>query len=264
LRVLTLGLIGYGAFGRLAAKHLAPHFDLRVYDSGLCVVEDDHSETLMFTSFAAAASSDVVVLAVPLSALEAVARGIVPHLKDTAIVCDVTSVKIAPAEILQRVMPPHIDILCTHPLFGPQSAKNGIKGHKIVVCPVRTRNVSAALRFLETTLKLEAHVATVEEHDRDMAVVQGLTHLIARILSSMGPLPSRLTTSSFSQLKAAAEMVQGDSEELFLTIERANPFASAVRDKFFGAVESLNRRLNHLKSESVDSRPFARASRRAG
>ena len=28
----TLGLIGFGAFGRLMAAHLAPHLALRVYD----------------------------------------------------------------------------------------------------------------------------------------------------------------------------------------------------------------------------------------
>jgi len=262
--VLKLGLVGFGAFGRLAAMHLSSHFDLCVHDVRPSVICGDAAGAFRFVSLREAANSDVVVLAVPLSALEAVARDLGPHLRKSAIVCDVTSVKMLPAEILERTLPKHADIIGTHPLFGPQSAKRGIAGHKIVVCPIRSRRIRPVLRFLENILGLETHVATVEQHDRDMAVVQGLTHLIARILSSMGPLPSQLTTSSFTQMKRAAEMVQGDSEELFLTIERANPFAHGVRDRFFSAAEALKRRLEHLSVEDASISPLMRRPMRSG
>lgn len=46
---------------------------------------------------------------------------------------------------------------------------------------------------------------TPEVRNHDMAVVQGLTHLIAPVLREMGPLPLALTTPSFSLIAQAAE-----------------------------------------------------------
>ena len=50
--------------------------------------------------------------------------------------------KTLPVEIMLRGLPPHVAILATHPLFGPQSARGGIRGLKIAVCPVRCRRVA--------------------------------------------------------------------------------------------------------------------------
>jgi prephenate dehydrogenase len=83
------------------------------------------------------AASDVVILAVPVSAIPAPAQAIAPHIRGGALVMDVASVKIRPAKAMQKFLPKHADIICTHPLFGPQSAKDGLKGHKIVVSNIR-------------------------------------------------------------------------------------------------------------------------------
>ena len=75
-------------------------------------------------------------------------------------------------------------------------------------------------------------MTTPEDHDREAAVVQGLTHLIAKVLLGMGPLPTRMTTESFDLLSEAISMVQDDAPEVFEAIEKANPYAETVRRQF--------------------------------
>lgn len=83
-------------------------------------------------------------------------------------------------------------------------------------------------------------MTTPELHDKEAAVVQGLTHLIAKALLKMGPLPTRMTTKSFDLLSEAISMVQHDAPEVFEAIEKANPYAETVRRQFFDLAASLS------------------------
>lgn len=64
-------------------------------------------------------------------------------------------------------------------------------------------------------------------------MVQGLTHLIAKVLVEMEPLPRQMTTRSFELLMQGVEMVRYDAPEVFDAIERLNPHAQTVRRRFF-------------------------------
>jgi prephenate dehydrogenase len=92
---------------------------------------------------------------------------------------------------------------------------------------------------MRQALGLQAMIATPEEHDRDAAMVQGLTHLIAKVLVQMEPLPRSLTTVSFDLLMRAVEIVRYDAPEVFYAIERMNPYVPDVRRKFFGLAAEL-------------------------
>ena len=137
-------------------------------------------------------------------------------------------------------LPNHVDIVATHPLFGPQSATTGIKGLKIAVCPLQGRRHARLAAFLRKALGLTVIMTTPEDHDQEAAVVQGLTHLIAKVLLRMGPLPTRMTTKSFDLLSEAISMVQHDAPEVFEAIEKANPYSETVRRRFFGLAASLS------------------------
>lgn len=242
--VSTVGLLGFGAFGRLTAHHLQPWFALRVHDPHEPAPTDPAGRGLVPATLAEAAASDVVILAVPVSAIAETARAIAPHLRPGALVLDVGSVKLEPAAAMAESLPDHVEILATHPLFGPQSARDGIRDLGIALCPVRSPSVGRVAAFLRRALGLRVHLTTADAHDREAAMVQGLTHLIARILVEMEPLPRTLSTRSFSHLMQAVEMVRHDAPEVFLAIERANPHAKAVRDRFFDLAEQLRRELD--------------------
>ncbi|MFT4089519.1 MAG: prephenate dehydrogenase [Asticcacaulis sp.] len=242
-KVYTLGLFGLGAFGQLIVRHLAPYFDIYVYDPspGAKAFAKRHNVTL--TTLEVAAACRFVVLATPIRTLKELAKTIAPHVRKYALVIDVGSVKVKPAEWLKEALAPTTSILCTHPLFGPQSASKGINDMEIVVCPVRMRHLQPVIRFLRNTLDLKVSLATPEEHDRALAAVQGLTHMIAKVLSGLEPLPQEHTTRSYDLLMQGVRLVQGDSDELFLSIERDNPYASEVRRRFFSEIDSLRARL---------------------
>lgn len=231
-RPRTLSIIGFGAFGQLIARHLRPHLALSVCDPQV------RSNDLPQVDPAGAALADIVVLALPLSQLEDVLRAIAPHLRPGAVVIDVASVKVEPARLMLDLLPPHVEIIASHPLFGPASAAEGVAGHRIAWCPLRGRECRLLAAFLRAR-GLEVIPTTPDQHDRDMAVVQGLTHLIARALSRLGPLPQRMATRSFERLVQAAAMVQDDSPELLATILRANPHAAGVRARFLAEAAGI-------------------------
>ena len=113
-----------------------------------------------------------------------------------------------------------------------------IAGLRIAVCEARggkdARRVAA---FCRRALGLNVFQVSPEDHDREAATVQGLTHLIARVLMAMEPLPTRMTTASFERLMQAIDMVRYDSPAVFRAIERDNPFAAEVRERFFALAD---------------------------
>jgi prephenate dehydrogenase len=132
-----------------------------------------------------------------------------------------------------------VDIDGTHPLFGPQSGRDGIEGLRIAVCPARGRRHRIVERFLRRNLGLATTRMSAERHDREMAYVQGLTHLISRIVLSMDvPLLEHKTTS-YGHLEAMIGLVRHDSDELFRTIAAENPFASLVMQSFTQATKDV-------------------------
>ncbi|MDR6432092.1 prephenate dehydrogenase [Brucella pseudogrignonensis] len=244
----TIGIIGFGAFGQLIARYLSPYYRLYAYDPVASLDNVAGALSVTLATIEDAAGCDIVILATPVSTLEDVVKAIAPHLRPGALVMDVGSVKVGPASIMLKGLPDHVDIVATHPLFGPQSARNGIAGLKIAICPVRGTQALRIGAFLRKHLALDVIMTTPEDHDRDAAMVQGLTHLIAKVLVQMEPLPTRMTTKSFDLIMQAVGMVRHDAPEVFHAIERANDFAPMVRQRFFELAATLEQTLNEAHS----------------
>jgi prephenate dehydrogenase len=243
-----LGLFGFGAFGRLAARHLTPFFDIAVYDPSPAARRQARRWNVETVALDVAAAQPVVILAAPVGELEGLAREIAPYVRPRATVIDVASVKVRPARWLTSALPAHADVIGAHPLFGPQSARESLSGLEVVLCPVRSRRVGRFVDFLEKALHLKASVTTPEAHDRALAAVQGLTHMIAKVMSGLEPLPRDHTTKSYDLMMQALSLVQGDSDALFLAIERENPYAAELRARFFKEIEALRAKLEDYSS----------------
>jgi prephenate dehydrogenase len=140
---------------------------------------------------------------------------------------------------MKKHVPPSAEIIGLHPLFGPQSGKNGISGLKVVTCKVRGGSFDCVSDFMRDKLMLDVCQKTPEEHDKQMAYVQALNHLIARALDRMNLPDCDLGTPAYERLKDVHRILQGDSMELFLTIERENPFAAEIRHSFCRQLDML-------------------------
>ncbi|SMP14606.1 prephenate dehydrogenase [Shimia sagamensis] len=234
----TIGLVGFGGFGRLIAQELWAGCPVRICDPSYTRACLPDGRRVPMEGLAEVAQCDIVILAVPVARMAHVCRVLAPHLRPGTLVLDVGSVKVAPMRDMRALLPLHVEILGTHPLFGPQSAKDGVAGRKIALCPERGERWRKVAVFLKAR-GLEVIVTTAEEHDRELAMVQGLTHLIGKVLTDLEPLPERMTTASFDLLREAVGMVQDDPPTVLHAIEVANPYAAEVREAFFARASEL-------------------------
>ena len=141
-------------------------------------------------------------------------------------------------------LPKNVEIIGTHPLFGPQSGKNGIAGLNLVICPVRTKRNGNLSRFFSRELKLNVLERTPLDHDKQMAYVQALTHFIGRAVNQMDIPDVEQKTPAYQYLLEIKRNLGQDSMDLFLTIENENPFAKDVRDRFIEELVKLNKTLD--------------------
>ena len=237
-----IGFIGFGNFGKFIIPHLKPYFDISIYD-----VKDYSKEVetmgCNWGSLAAVASKDAVILGVPVQYLENLLIDIKDHVKHTALVIDISSVKVKPIQLMQKYLPETVELIGTHPLFGPQSGKYGIAGLNLVVCPVRSKKAKSLINFFSNVLQLNVLERTPVVHDQQMAYVQALTHFIGRAVNEMDIPDVEQKTPAYQSLLDIKRNLGRDSMDLFLTIEKENPYAKAVRDQFIEELNILNKKL---------------------
>ena len=238
----TIGVIGFGRFGRLMARYLALDGKVRVWDPA-AAAQEVLSTGAEPADLATAAQSDIVIPAVPMSRFQKVLTEVKPHLKTGSLVVDVCSVKEQPVRWMQAV-PAGVDILGTHPMFGPDSAADSLKGRKIVLCRVRL----SAERFAKIKNYLDSKgLAVIEtspaEHDRQIAVSLALTHFIGRALAGMGAKQQDIDTEGYRRLLRILEVVENDTWQLFEDMNRFNPHAAEVRRRFMQALAEIEAKL---------------------
>ena len=185
-KISSVGIVGFGAFGQLIAAHLHHHFPLVINDRAPPTVSEHWRHLVTVGSSADVGRCNVIILAVPVSELATAIRRLRPHLRRGCIVVDVGSVKVNPAKMMEEQLPPFVDIVGTHPLFGPQSARNGIAGRKIAVCPVRG-NAAPRNGGKDEVQELRSHD---DEHDHRRRAHRALEHR-AQHIPRQRALPGR-------------------------------------------------------------------------
>ena len=240
---MTVGLIGFGRMGRLLARHFAHDARIFVFDAKLDArkVRALGAEPV---TLAAACAQDIVVLCVPIAAFEGLTRRIKGLLRPDALVVDVCSVKEHPVRAMKRRLPRSVSLLAAHPIFGPDSAADSLKGRKIVLCKVRMKN-AAYLRVKRALRRkgLDVVELTPREHDRRMASSLALTHFIGRGLAAYGAKTTGVDTEGYKRLLRIRETVQNDSWRLFEDMNRFNAFAAPMRRRLLAALRATDRRV---------------------
>ena len=237
-----LGLVGLGAFGQFAAEKLSGHFEIVATDAADRSV-DAARLGIAWGSLADAAALPYVLLAVPVQSFVEVLEQIRAVVRPGALVIDVASVKITPLREMERLLPDSVEILGTHPMFGPQSAASGLRDHRIAVCPVRTERLDAARSFLHNELGLKVYVCDAETHDREIAHTQALAQFVGRALAMLDESASPIRTPGYDHFREVAETVGRDTWELFAAIQNLNPYASEMRAELLRNLNDLQRRL---------------------
>jgi cyclohexadieny/prephenate dehydrogenase len=139
------------------------------------------------SSAEAVKDADLVIVSVPVGASEAVAKEIAGSLKPGAIVTDVGSTKASVIAQMQPHMPANVHFIPGHPLAGteksgPDAGFPGLfAGRWCIFTPIEGTDETAlkALGHFWETLGSKIDVMDPEHHDKVLAIVSHLPHLIA-------------------------------------------------------------------------------------
>jgi prephenate dehydrogenase len=241
---VAVGLVGFGRFGKFIADRIAEESDVFVFDSvrGIRTTSTRiHSAPLHIV-----ASQSIVLLAVPVSALRTTLRSIRTFVQPSSLIVDVCAVKTKPVEWMKALLPKHVQILGTHPLFGPDSARESLAGHRIYLTPVR---ISAArLRHVIREMKAQGLLVEIlgaSKHDKLMAETLLLTQFIGRYVARADLPRHENSTKSYHDLMRIVNIAESDTRELFHDMVRYNPYAKK-------SIAKLDRAQRKLKIELAD------------
>lgn len=190
----TVAIVGFGMMGASLA--------LALREAGLAKtviavdIRDDHRRTAIAKGLAdsaeadparAAAHADLVVLATPIGRFGDIARAIGPHLKSGAIVTDLGSTKGSVLADVLPHMPEGVAFVPGHPLAGseksgPENAIRGLFRERWAILtptPETDPDALARLRAMWEALGAMVDIMDAAHHDRVLAIVSHLPHLIA-------------------------------------------------------------------------------------
>ena len=176
--------------------------------------------------------------------MEEVVERIASRVRSDVLVFDTCSVKIHPVEVMQRLLPAKTDIIGTHPMFGPDSGRSGVSGLPIVYCPVRVSGKRNRFwRAAFESLGLSVKDLTPDEHDREAAYTQGVTHFIGRVLEDLSLKPSTISTVGYTKLLEIIEQTCNDPWQLFLDLQHYNPYTAAMRVELYTSLRKIKDKL---------------------
>ena len=143
------------------------------------------------------------------------------RLKRSTLFVDVLSVKEYPKRAMLAALPPDFDVVCTHPMFGPDSGRGSWQGLPLVFDKVRVgksasrqRRAEAFLRFFEKEGCRMVEMAC-EEHDRLSAGTQFVTHTVGRVLGGMRLAATPIDTRGYESLLSLVDNTAHDSFDLY-------------------------------------------------
>ncbi|NOX36478.1 MAG: prephenate dehydrogenase [Calditrichaeota bacterium] len=241
----ALGIIGFGRFGQLLYQFLYQKYHVAIYDPHQQYRPE--FENYPFSTLEEVCYNPLVIIATPISALDGLVRNIANLLKPETIVMDVCSVKNYPINLLLNFLPEDVEILGSHPLFGPESVRKSLKGHYVVLIPAR---ISAGRYEQMKAFWRDLGVRPVEmealEHDRIMAWTLALTHFLGRGLRELELPSTRVVTRDYKILKNLVEMVNRDTIQLFQDMHRFNPHTRKMRKAVLKQFRELDKTLDQL------------------
>lgn len=242
MKKYQVGIIGYGDFTKVMLEHLSPYADIVVSSRSKESGEAGHGAS--FAPISEVLARPIIIPSIPSQYFEDFFTSHRDQVNPEALVTDVCSVKVKPLAVLEAVLPSTCGIIGTHPLFGPASiaANGGITGLRCVVSNVRSSDnqYETLKNLISETLGLQVLERTPEEHDREMAYVQGLSHYIARVMDAMDIPESELSTLAYDDLLDMKKVQAQDSWDLFESIMHENPFAQEVNQQFKAAQVKLD------------------------
>jgi chorismate mutase len=191
----------------------------------------------------AAAQADVIVLATTLSATKPVFEELLTHIApgNEPLIFDIASLKADLVTSLREATAAGRRVASLHPMFAPGTVL--LSGRAVLVCDAGNREATDEARSLFADTALGLYEVALEEHDKLMTVVLGMSHLInlifGRAVSRSNfsfDLLGKVASTTFSkQIKTSAEVAE-ENPFLYHEIQYFNKYTDQM-------LEDLNQSL---------------------
>jgi chorismate mutase/prephenate dehydrogenase len=237
-RALVIG--GGGKMGRWFVEFLTSQgFAVEVADpaaasTGVTRVEDWRKSDL---------KHDYIVLATPLGVTDAILRDLALR-RPAGVIFDVGSLKSPLRAGLLALKSHGCKVTSLHPMFGPDTEL--LSGRHVVFVDLGCAEALASARELFAPTMAEQVVMSLDDHDRLIAYVLGLSHALNiaffTALAESGeaaPKLARMSSTTFdSQLDVASRVAQ-ESPELYYEIQSLNDYGAESLEALAQAVERI-------------------------
>jgi chorismate mutase/prephenate dehydrogenase len=221
---------GAGKMGRWFADFFASQgFATTVADPG---VDDGPGRFHNWTD--AGVDYDVIVVAAPLAVSGRILAQLAV-LKPRGLVFDIGSLKSPLIDGLQELRAAGCRVTSLHPMFGPDTRL--LSGRHLVFCDAGDADATSAAKELFAATMVEQLEMGLEDHDRLIAYVLGLSHALNiaffTALAESGeaaPKLARMSSTTFdSQLLVSAAVAQ-DNPHLYFEIQNLNRYGLGPLD----------------------------------
>jgi chorismate mutase/prephenate dehydrogenase len=237
-RVLIIG--GAGKMGAWFAHFLSSQgFAIEIADPSPATVQFPRIADWRGTPL----DHDFIVVATPMKVAGEVLTELA-SLRPRGVVVDIGSLKSPLRAGLERLAAAGCRVTSIHPLFGPDTRL--LSGRHVVFCDVGVPEATQAARALFASTMAEQIEMNVDDHDRLMAYVLGLSHALNlaffTALAASGELVPRLqrmsSTTFDAQLKVAT-LVARDNPHLYFDIQTLNDYGAASLQALRAATERI-------------------------
>ena len=196
--------------------------------------------------------TEYVVLCTPTRRTPEIIRLIAKEMQRGTYLIEISSEKSKVVTSLAK-MPAKINPICIHPMFGP--GIKSLKGQNIISVPIKDakKELTVAKELFEG-----ANFVTIDasEHDKKIAVILGLTHLINLVFANIiskdekTHLTEKMSGTTFRVQKTLAESIMTESPELIETII-ANPEIRRVAEELWKDIGRMLTSVQESKTEEV-------------
>ncbi len=231
---------GAGKMGRWLAGYLYSRgHRVTTYDTAGAVKGFHHTRSLE----GAVKRADIIVLSVPLHAAAKTYRRVV-SLEPAGTIVDLFSLKTPVLGEIARALGRGIRVTSIHPLFGPDVYL--LSDRILLLCSCGDTEADGKVADLFSGTSLETVAVPVEEHDRAMGIVLGLSHAVNIILTealtrsglNSGELRKVATTTYLKQSRTASQ-VAGENPRLYYDIQHLNRYSPEVFELFRESFEAF-------------------------
>ena len=234
----SVGIIGFGRFGKILSNILQRGFNVRVYD----IKPETALTNIEFVGLEEIIKEQNIFISVPIRNFKNIISEISPKLKNNTII-DVCSVKIEPVINMLNLLPESVGIIATHPLFGPDSFN---LNSNLKMMMNNTRDNYGKFDFWKnyfSSQDIEIIEMSPEEHDLLAAKTQGVTHFLGRALKEFGINQTKIDTQGFGELLDLVNQTCNDSWELFSDLQLYNPHTEKIINKLKDSTQRVSNQL---------------------